>query len=275
MATETIWFETSPRPFAAPEGLQCHCEQMESLLVSEHHEATAEAPYRIRLEAQAGSLEDLHNIRREAFILAEEFDLVWPYVAGVPLFPRIRTVSLAVGPRGWTTNSDGAKAALSVGRAHMSGEHIVSRYLVTLPYLPLKAALETVRSLRKADTVTRFLVELHVASLRDLTGSGSVVFLSKALEVVRAILPGRSDDAREGSLPPDVQAVLRRGLHWLYGIANQRVEVRHIVRDPSKLEFHPHLNQEEKRDYELEGDLVVRAVICQRLAIPLVALNRE
>lgn len=275
MTTQTVWFETKPRPFAAPQGLPCHRGQVGSLFVSEHHDAACEAPYRIRFEAEVDSLEGLWKIRDEAFGLASDLDLIWSYVAGVPLFPTIRTVSLAPGPHGWTTNSDQAQAALSIGRAHLANQQIVSRYLVTLPYLPLNASLKAVSSLRAADDVTRFLIELHVASLKDLTGSGAMVFLSKALEVVRAILPGDSDDQRERGLPQEVQAMMRRRLHWLYGIANQRVEVRHVIRDPSRLEFHPRLTHEEKRDYQSDGDIVVRAIICQRLGISFVALNRD
>jgi len=96
MATETVWFETAPRPFAVPEGLPSHHERVGLLLVSEGHDPTSEAPYRIRFEAEAHSLEELWEIRDEASKLAQDLDLIWPYVAGVPLFQ-------LCGPSAWRT----------------------------------------------------------------------------------------------------------------------------------------------------------------------------
>jgi hypothetical protein len=272
--SRTIWFETRPRPFKIPSRVRGYSEQLGPLLVSEHRRRSAGGPYVIRFQGTAHSREEVDALRSAAFTLADEIDHVWAYVAGVPLFPTVTTLSLPKAPTGWVTNADRAKPTLPITRAFIARVRLRQTYLVTLPYLPLNRALTAVRSLRTADEVTRLLVDLHIASLRGRTGTTSMVFLAKALELIRALLPGRSDHERQRHLLPDAQADLRRSLHWLYGIANQRVEVRHVVRDPTRLELHAKLTPEERRDYQFEGDLVARAVISERLRIPLVLRRR-
>ncbi len=275
MPFRTIWFETRPRPFKVPSRGRCHREQAGSILVSERRRRSETGPYVIRFEGTAHTREDVDTLRSNAIKLADELDHIWAYVAGVPLFPTVTTLTIAKVPPGWKTNADQVKSRLPVTRGYFARERLSNRYLVTLPHLPLKLALGAVRALRAADEVTRFLVDLHVASLREGTPSSSMVFLAKALELVRALLPGRNDPAKERQLPPEAQKELRRSLHWLYGIANQRVEVRHVVQNRTRLQLHPKLAPGERHDFESEGDLVVRAVICDRLNIPLVLRSRR
>ena len=270
-----VWFETRPRPFKVPRRARSHREQVGSLLVCERRRRSASSPYIIRFEGPVHIREDVDRILSEALTLAQELDHIWTYVAGVPLFPTVTTLTIPNAPLGWVSNIDQVKTRLPVTRAHLARLRVRSTYLVTLPHFPLKPALVAARALRSADEVTRFLVDLHVASLRESTPSSSMVFLAKALELVRALLPGRTDAARQQQLPSAAQIQLRRSLHWLYEVANRRVEVRHVVADPIRRELHPRLAPQEKRDFESDGDLVVRSVICDRLHIPLILRGRS
>lgn len=245
------------------------------LTVTERRRRSRTHPYAIRFEKQARSRTEARALEAEAFALADDLDQIWAYVAGVPLFPRITTLTIARAPMGWKTNAVRIKRRLPSDGGYVVRERLISRYLVTLPRPPLAAALDAVQAWRGADQVTKHLMGLHLASLREGTPSAAMIFLAKALELVRAILPGRTDEQRQRALPLDIQQRLSRSLHWLYSIANQRQEVRHIVRDHSRLELHNTLTREEGRDYRFEGDLVVRAVIAGRLGIPLALRRRE
>lgn len=245
------------------------------LTVTERRRRSRTLPYVIRLEGQARSRTEAATLEAQAFELADDLDQIWPYVAGVPLFPRITTLTIARAPLGWKTNAPRMKRKLPAEGGYVVRERFINRYLVTLPRPPLAAALDLVQAWRGADQVTKHLMGLHLASLREGTPSAALIFLAKALELVRAILPGRTDEQRQRALPPDIQQQLSRSLHWLYSIANQRQEVRHVVKDPTRLELHNTLTREEGRDYRFEGDLVVRAVIAGRLGVPLVFRRRS
>jgi hypothetical protein len=101
-----------------------------------------------------------------------------------------------------------------------------------------------------------------------------MVFAAKGLELTRAMLPGRSPAAKERNLPDAARTGMRHPLNWLYEIANRRLEVRHVIRDPARLELHQRLTSDERRDYRDDCDLVLRAVISERLQIPLVIRQR-
>jgi hypothetical protein len=143
------------------------------------------------------------------------------------------------------------------------------RYWMTLPYMPLKRALEAVRAYRTSDAATRLLIDLHTRSLKEPGSDTQLILLAKALELVRAVLPGRKDADKQKALQAEVQASLNQSLPWLYDIANNRLEVRHVVKDPTVLRLHDRLTSTERKDYRHDADAVLRGVITQRLGIEL------
>jgi hypothetical protein len=103
-------------------------------------------------------------------------------------------------------------------------------------------------------------------------GSQSGLFLfAKALELARFMIPGRDDKARETALPLRARESLRQSLHWLYGIANRRLEIRHVVGENNLL---PRLSRSERADFLHDADLVVRGVVERELGIQVAIVDR-
>jgi hypothetical protein len=153
---------------------------------------------------------------------------------------------------------------IRVGHAHS--------YRVTMPYMPLRNALSAVRSYHTADENTRLLLELHSEALA-LQGSQSGLFLfAKGLELAQLMLPGRNDPARQNALPLTARESLRQSFHWLYGVANQRLEIRHVV-TKNKKNLHPRLSLSERADFLHDADLVIRGVVERELGIPVATVG--
>lgn len=270
--TRTVWFECSPRPFFGPKRKPCHREVVDGLDVFEFRRRSRVTPYCLRMEARVENQEELRERSRSALDLAGDLDLVWPYVAGAPLFPRVLTIQLVKAPSGWRTNADRIGRHLPwVGpgfhaKMRMAGGR---RYWMTLPYMPLKPALEAVRAYRTSDAATRLLIDLHTRSLKEPGSDTELILLAKALELVRAVLPGRGDADKQKNLQAEVQASLTHPFAWLYNIANNRLEVRHVVKDRTRLRLLDRLTSSERKDYRHDADAVLRGVITQRLGIEL------
>ncbi|HZQ90387.1 MAG TPA: hypothetical protein VFA60_01185 [Terriglobales bacterium] len=94
---------------------------------------------------------------------------------------------------------------------------------------------------------------------------------AKRLILRRADAPGKTDTQREGALSADVRSELRQSLHWLYDIANNRLEVRHVVskgKSGSAGTLLPKLTAAERRDFLHDADLVIRGVVEREIGVP-------
>lgn len=156
--------------------------------------------------------------------------------------------------------------------AEASGVHIElgieSRHWRYRPDFPLKSALNARASYALSDETVRALVEMHYRALKSLRREGSLFFLTKGLEIVREMLPGRRLKAKQRNLPADIIPELRHPLAWLYSVSNNRFETRHILRSGGdKPVLHPRLTNAEYEDFEADADLVLRTVACIALGL--------
>ena len=94
------------------------------------------------------------------------------------------------------------------------------------------------------------------------------------MELVQAMLPGRTDDKKEKKLPAEIRSRLKKSLHHIMGLANTRYEIRHIVKDKQNCTLHERLNNSEISAYKHDADLFIRFVACQELAVPLIIPER-
>lgn len=268
--TRTVWFESSPRPFFVPKREPCHREVVDGLDVFEFRRRSRVAPYGLRMEARVANKKELEDRFSSALEIADDLDLVWTYVAGVPLFPRVLTMQLVKSPEGWRTNAARAKRDLPAGGDLYGKVRLVGRRRLSmeLPSMPLKRALEAVKAYRKTDEVTRLLIGLHTGALKAPGSPTQLILLAKGLELARAILPGRRDIDRERALRDDeLRSSLHHPLSWLYMIANRRLEIRHVVENPTAIRLHPTLTSSERKDFVHDGDVVIRGVIAERLGL--------
>jgi len=112
------------------------------------------------------------------------------------------------------------------------------------------------------------LLEIHYGALKLRRNEGKLFALANGLELVRALLAGRNDDAKQKSLSDQVRNNFKHSLHWLFDIANNRFNIRHVVsQGGGKSQLHPAIASAELLDYEHDADLVMRAVICSSFDI--------
>ncbi len=235
-----------------------------SLLVKEHYGTDENRPYRVAMEAEVSTKEEAQARHHEALELANDLNCVWAYVAGEPLFAKRLVLQVASAPDGWQTNFAETEAALPSSQRFHGTAKFSSRFSMTMPYLPLQNALAAVRSYRAANAECKVLMSLHFDAM-DHPGSQAGLFLyAKALELARAMLPGRTDPKRQAALSADVRSELRQSLHWLYDVANNRLEIRHVVSTGSLL---PKLTSIERRDFLHDADLVIRGVVERELGV--------
>lgn len=267
----TLVFTCKPRPFQLPKRVRCHSEHLGRLAVEERRTGSKVRPYTLRFSSTVHTREDVALATQEAFDIAHDLDRIWAYVCGVPLFPKILTLRLVNAPEGWKGNAQRVRQSLPArGPYAITALRGRRRFWVELPYAPLKPAMQALHKYRVADEATRHLIELHYATLTATSYEPRLVLLAKCLELTRAMLPGRNDAARQRHLPEEVTNRLKASLHWLFDISNRRVEVRHVVRNPTALELHPKLSSDESKAFRHDSDLVIRGVIAQRLGIDLV-----
>lgn len=225
-----IRFECDPRPFVVPKRLRCHHETFPPFEVIEYRTRRKLGPYGLRMEAIVRTKVEVNECKQAALYLAQDLNRVWPYVAGVPLFPQILIARRINAPPGWRSNSDVVSKGLPMmlGPLRITGGAIrfgrPKPYLVTVTEMPLRSALTAVRKFRGADPITRLLMELHLGALNQPGTDSRLFLLAKALELIRALLPGRNDAQRQSALDPETRKRLRQPLHWLYGMANNRLE---------------------------------------------------
>jgi hypothetical protein len=100
---ETLFYEC-PRPFFVPARLHCYRGRVGNLDVIEHRRRSKVLPYVLRMECQVTTKEQAKQYDTEARQLTHDLNIVWAYVAVIPLFPKRFMIRLSGPPGGWRTN---------------------------------------------------------------------------------------------------------------------------------------------------------------------------
>lgn len=274
--SERLKFWCSPRPFRVPQGDACHRETVGRLTVFEYHVKDQANPYGLVMEAQVSSQDELRECRDEALGLAGDLNKVWPYAAGVPLFPPRTSMRVSREPLGWGSNGDQLEEVLPGARFKINIGPTVGEFGIELPFMPLQRALEVLRAYRATDPLTLSLLRMHFQAMENAKGDLELFLLAKLLELVAALLPGRTMAQKQSVLGADYVQLLRHSMNWLAQISNTRLDLRHAVasKDPTTV-LHPKLTSEERQDFVHDADIVVRAVVALRLGIDVPTLNRK
>lgn len=243
------------------------------------HISPALGDYQVIIETEVDDSSELQSKHFEIKTIIEELDRSWMYACGHPLNKRILSF---VGPyidfpdgniNGWTSNYREAEKEVNKGKAHIvfSSEKVTHS---SFSYWPLKTAL-TVRDafISTQDNVAA-LIDLHYFAHKVEDSYSSFFFLAKAMELVQAMLPGKTDDKKEKQLPGEFKSRLKKSLHYIMGLANTRYEIRHIVKEKNNCTLHERLNNDEIDAYRHDADLFIRFVACRELEIPLIIPKR-
>jgi hypothetical protein len=179
-------------------------------------------------------------------------------------------------PKGWTSNlnevSDELKAKAERSISVVSSKNIMWQWL---PRLPLETVLRgRERFLTASDTI-HSLIEHHYDAQTARDSYAKLFSLAKGLEIVRAMLPGNSDKAKESGLNSEVAKSLKLAFHDLFNIANNRREIRHTMKDPKSKALHPKMSQHERDSFSHDADVIMRAVVAEALDMPIISTSDQ
>jgi hypothetical protein len=235
--------------------------------------------YQVIIETEVNDSSELQSKHFEIKKIIEELDRSWMYACGHPLNKKILSF---VGPyidfpdgnmNGWTSNYREAEKEVNIGKVHIvfNAEKVTHS---SFSYWPLKNALTVRDAVISTQDNVAALIDLHYFAHKVEDSYSSLFFLAKAMELVRAMLPGKTDDKKEKQLPDEFKSRLKTSLHYIMGLANNRYEIRHIVKEKKNCTLHEKLNNDEIDDYKHDSDLFIRFVACRELAIPLIFPKR-
>ncbi|MBA7704942.1 hypothetical protein ES703_113765 [subsurface metagenome] len=223
--------------------------------------------YSIWIETGVSSPEEIWAKKGTAFELADDLNRIWTYVCGQPINAARLGLVAYHAPAAWTTNAEEVEKDLPAAISGLTYKEISiqTRHWTYCPELPLAKALDVRESYETASDFVRTLIELHYSALTSKRSEARLIFFAKALEIVRALLPGRKDQQKQKSLPAKITSDLHESLHWLFGMANTRSDVRHVVQRVTGPTLHPRMSAQEFRSFEHDADLVIRTAVCMQL----------
>lgn len=236
--------------------------------------------YYVIIKPEVNESKELQLMHFEIQEVCQELDRAWMYACGHPLSKKNLTF---MGPYidapdgkidGWISNFDEVQKEINKGKPHIVF-NFKQTSASTLKYWPLEKALMIREAYLKAQEPIAALVDLHFYSHKVGDSYSSFFFLSKAMELVRSLLPGKTDKQKEETLPDQIRQELSTSMHHIIGLANTRLEIRHIVKDPNTGTLHDKMNNSEIDAYRHDSDLIIRAVVSKELGIPLIIVNRN
>jgi len=225
--------------------------------------------YSLTIEKTVGSSDELLTVGRELRSFISDLDKCWPYACGEPLEPVVLQLSFDMKIPGWDSNEDDIKDYLLANcnqtiAVIQMGPH---QHWLSMPYFPLWQALRAHAAYEAAEPAIKALVDMHYGALKSKGGEGQLFSFARGLELVRKVLPGRGDDAKQQNLPKDILPHLKHSLHWLMDIANNRYNIRHVVTKNQDVELKPRMTGQEVVDFRHDADLILRAVVCQSFGL--------
>ncbi len=255
-------------------------EMIGDLFISEHflqserykYISSSLGDYQLTIETEVDNTLGIQSKYFKIKRLINELDRSWMYACGHPLNKKVLSFT---GPyidfpdgniSGWKSNYREIEKEINKGKAHAVC-HFEKVSHSSFPYWPLKKALHVRESYLAASKPIKALVDLHYFAHKIGDSYSSFFFLAKSLEIVRALLPGKTDSEKENGLPDNVRSKLKTSLHEIAGLANSRYELRHIVKDKKNISLHEKMNHSEIEAFKHDVDLIIRFVVSDNLDI--------
>ena len=274
-----LWFASPVVRFGVLGGATIETAELDGWRFREAYEPAEEpgvpadvGKYRLTIQRTVTVKDNVHELYAKGVDLVERVNRLWTVAAGVPFGLSGFSVLLSSleTPTGWETNLDEVDDAIQQAAGGLTGK--VDIYGVEWFHtstLPLKRLITALKAYETLDDIMKELIDLHYEARRAPSRRGSFR-LAKALEIVRELLPGEDDKARERSLPPDVRSALTHPLSWLYEVSNKRRETRHPITKTGGLALHPELKPEEYQEFLRDADLVIRYAIGDALGLDVI-----
>ena len=288
MQSHLLKYESDPKIYSFNINSDPHSEYLGELRVFEMFQLNQEydrfgdglGDYQVVVESKIEQKDHLWESFNQISVVARELDLAWTYGCGHPLTKRhfifqasIVDIDSTQGiVRGWRGNYGELLDEINRGKRHVSFRFNRMDFS-SLPSFPLAGVLKIRSAILEADETTTILLNLHYSAHMANDVLSMCFFLSKCLELVRAILPGRRDEEKEDYLQDSAKNELQMSLHDLFDLANNRFQTRHII--DKEGEFHPRLTSDELVAFRYDADLVIRSVLAERLEVDVVVPRRQ
>ena len=232
--------------------------------------------YRLILHRAVNSTDDVWELHYEGVQLIDDLELVWAFATGLPLRSTGFGVSVRniTPPTGWRTNAREIDMDLQAATQEFVVEdRSHSVHWRTGVRFPLATVTKAVLAYETTDPVTRALIRFHYEGCMSATSDGPYFLFAKALDIVRKLLPGQNDNEKEKALDAEVRRTLHHDFHWLFGIANERLETRHPIERGAPATLHPPIASEEAFAFLRDADTLIRAIVCDRLGLEMILIN--
>jgi hypothetical protein len=233
--------------------------------------------YRLILDRPIQIADHVWELHAQGVALIEDLELVWAFATGLPLRSAGFDLFLSeiAPPTGWRTNAREVDRELQAAKQGLIVEdRSHSVHWRTAFSFPLATVAKALAAYETTDPVTRALVRFHYEGYMSATREGPYFLFAKALEVVRKLLPGRTDPEKERALDTEVRRSLHHDFHWLFDISNRRLETRHPTEQKgATATLHPPLDSREALAFLRDADTLIRAIACERLGLEMILFN--
>ena len=271
---QILRYISHPKLYSIPAEAKPIADSHEGLFFRESHEVESHPDlpgnvgrYRITIEGSIGSSGEFLSVGSKIRSVAEDLDKFWAYACGEPLNPIQIQLLFQVTHQGWESNEESVKQYLvaSCRKPFAVVQLGEKKDWISISHFPLMPALVARDKYQKADPPTQALIDIHYSALKARQGEGKLFLFAKALELAKRLLPGSTNLEKQNSLHPKIQTWLNQSLDWLFNIANNRYDVRHVVKNPQGPTLHPKMTGKEMSDFEHDADLVIKSVVFQGL----------
>lgn len=288
MSKTILRYQSVPKVYAINSSDTSYCGVINDFSIAEEFVLSDEfngispalGHYHLYIESEVNDSTEIQTKFFEIKKIIQELDYSWMYVCGHPLNKEVLSF---MGPyiespddsiNGWSSNYREAEKEVSKGKHHIVFSRLKTVSYSKLSYWPLKKVLAVREACATAQDNIVALIELHLFAHKVEDSYSSFFFLAKAMEIVQALLPGSSNDQKQRELPVEIASQLKTSLHYIMGLANTRYEMRHVVKQKLDCSLHDKMDNTEIVSYKHDADLLIRHVVCQNLAIPLVIPQR-
>lgn len=281
MSSHLLRYQSPEKVLGIGSNCPPHSTTIDSWRISETYQSNTHeylqkgmGSYRLVLEKEVSTQEEVWSALHGACQIAEELDLAWCYVCGTPFLAMRPSFIDSEAPAHWTGNTREIEVEIHKERGvgYAVATQVVNSHWLSLPFLPLKKVLAVREAYLKAPPVIRDLIELHVAAHKS--DRGNLFFLAKGLELAGAFFgqarADRNSRLQEEMVKIGIASHLTQSVAWLFEMANTRFDVRHVVNGYSPVNLHPRMTDSERQDFVYNSDILLRAFICQRLGIEII-----
>jgi hypothetical protein len=278
---KVVFFVSDPKLYGIPKDAERFLYENETVKIYEtwQENTSLRVPpgigeYRITIEVPVINLDQLREANSDGAELITSFQKLWPYVCGEPLNPVGWRFDFNIVPQGWTSNSkDLEHFYLKNSKRVVIHARVKHQSWVFLPYFPLRYAMIALQNQETLSNVFKSLMDIHFQAVNARFVDGRLFLFAKAVELVSKLIPGRTHRDKHASLPDDLKKTLTRSIDWLFQIANNRFDFRHVVKDPIGPQLHPKATRDEMSDYEKNADFLIRYYVSKQLGIPTPILH--